>query len=73
MGEFIQVFNEAIDSIALVPKKALAHYGERGWVPVEDVEPEFPYPGSARKRGNVYEPDDDALEFNEETSENQEE
>lgn len=73
MNKTVQVFNEELDMTVLVPKKALPHYEERGWVSVETIEPEFPNPGLPRNRTNeqafVY----DDVDFDEEASDDQEE
>lgn len=38
MGEQVKVYNKAIDATAMVPRGALEHYAERGWVQVDPAE-----------------------------------
>jgi hypothetical protein len=69
----IQVYHDGLETIAMIPERALSIYEERGWVAVEEVEAPFPDSGNPRDRGNDSELDNDDLESDEDTSDNYQE
>ena len=70
MAELVEMYHEGLDTTYLAPPRAVAHYEERGWRRVTEVEPDFPLPS---EDGEIdWESYDDALDSQSDEAFNQE-
>lgn len=44
MADKVEMYHEELDATYLAPAGAVAHYEDRGWRRVEEIEPSFPVP-----------------------------